>query len=57
MEWNKLITTDFIELYQSKKCLCKISSVKYKNKQLKSAAYNELFEFLKPRLEDWLVLI
>lgn len=49
MEWNKSITTQFIELYQSKNCLWKISSAEYKNKHLKSAAYNELVEFLKTR--------
>lgn len=47
MEWNKSITTEFIKLYQSEQCLWKISSVEYKNKNLKSVVYNELIEFLK----------
>lgn len=49
MEWNKAITTEFIKLDQSKTCLWKISSAEYKNKHLKSAAYNELVELLKTR--------
>ncbi|XP_025406353.1 uncharacterized protein LOC112680473 [Sipha flava] len=49
MEWSKSITTDFIELYHSKPCLWKISSIEYKNKNLKSVAYNELMEFLKSK--------
>ncbi|KAF0712037.1 MADF domain-containing protein, partial [Aphis craccivora] len=49
MEWSRSITTEFIELYQSKQCLWKISSVEYKNKNLKSVAYNELVEFLKSK--------
>jgi len=44
MEWSKSITTDFIELYHSKPCLWKISSVEYKNKNLKSVDYNELLK-------------
>lgn len=49
MEWSRSITTEFIELYQSKQCLWKISLVEYKNKNLKSVAYNELIEFLKSK--------
>lgn len=49
MEWSKSITTDFIELYHCKPCLWKISSVEYKNKNLRSVAYNELMEMLKSK--------
>lgn len=49
MEWSKSITTEFIELYQSKQCLWKICSVEYKNKNVKSVAYNELIKFLKSK--------
>ncbi|KAL4136340.1 hypothetical protein QTP88_007888 [Uroleucon formosanum] len=49
MEWSKSITTDFIELYYCKPCLWKISSVEYKNKNLRSVAYNELMEMLKSK--------
>ncbi|KAL4136357.1 hypothetical protein QTP88_007905 [Uroleucon formosanum] len=41
--------SNFIELCHCKPCLWKISSVEYKNKNLRSVPYNELMEMLKSK--------
>lgn len=45
--WSKEFTTTFLEKYHEFPCLWKIKSKEYLNKNLKSAAYDELIELCK----------
>lgn len=46
--WSKEFTTTFIEKYREYPCLWKLKSKEYLNKNLKTAAYDNLVELCKP---------
>lgn len=50
--WSKDFTTTFLEKYREFHCLWKIKSKEYLNKNLKTAAYDELAELCKTVCPD-----